>query len=67
MKIAGIALELPESTPEREALRDAVWAAWDRYVWAPNERISKARRKDYHEARAKLDEYDRTEHTNAGG
>jgi len=55
---ANAGMMLPESTPEREELRDKVWDAWNQYVDAITERQRKALRKRFHQAAEELAGYD---------
>ncbi|OQA29324.1 MAG: hypothetical protein BWY57_03353 [Betaproteobacteria bacterium ADurb.Bin341] len=56
---ATAGMMLPESTPEREELRDKVWDAWDAYVLATTEQQRKARRRAFRAAQKRLADYDR--------
>jgi len=60
MDIAGAmaGITLPPSTPERDALEDKVWAAWDRRVNAVTSRQREAAQAAYRAARLALDAYD---------
>jgi len=59
---SSIRIELPNTTPEREVLRDKVWEAWDAYVLATttsSEQQRKARRRAFRAAQKRLADYDR--------